>query len=288
MIQQNVHPSLFVWAQGAQPSALSSFVQVRFDETFPKRSDNDLGKLDWCLPRCLAKWVCYISSLPSLGNSWPSWGHLTSANATLAPRLHSAGENPPISSSDAKITVFVSINFLMVFIFHVHLSLKINADDRDFVSNHFNQQCVGVAVMVDMTNLNLAITKDLTSVPGLHRVFHWIPVSMVSSSIEIRKISLIGHTQRVSEWFTVRFIPIHVVHLIIHLCSTWWLQLFTCLLQIRDFFYGRRPFIMFGGVSVRWWKPLPCYNRMIVSPEGESITPSLTHLFVERESGNCV
>ena len=68
--------------------------------------------------------------------------------------------------------MFVSINFLMVLIFHGHLSLKINADDRDFVFNHFNHQCVGVAVMVDMTNLNFEITKDLTSVPGLHRVFH--------------------------------------------------------------------------------------------------------------------
>ena len=60
----------------------------------------------------------------------------------------------------------------MVLIFHVHPSLKINADDRDFVFNHFNHQFVGVAVMVDMTSLNLEITKDLTSVPGLHRVFH--------------------------------------------------------------------------------------------------------------------
>ena len=35
-----------------------------------------------------------------------------------------------------------------------------------------SHQCVGVAVMVDMTNLNLEISKDLTSVPGLHRAFH--------------------------------------------------------------------------------------------------------------------
>ena len=141
----------------------------------------------------------------------------------------------------------------MVLIFHVHPSLKINADDRDFVFNHFNHQCVGIAVMVDMTSLNLEITKDLTSVPGLHRVFHWSPVSMVSSSIVIRKISVIGHTQRVSEWFTVKFIPIHVVHLIIHLCSTWWLQLFTCLLRIRNFFLCSTSF------HHVWW----CKNKVV-------------------------
>ena len=60
----------------------------------------------------------------------------------------------------------------MVLIFHVHLSLKINADNRGFVFNHFNYQCDGVAVMVDMTNLNREIAKDLNSAPGLHRVFH--------------------------------------------------------------------------------------------------------------------
>ena len=74
--------------------------------------------------------------------------------------------------------------------------------------------------MVDMTNLNLEITKDLTSVLGLHRVLHWSPVSMVSSSIVIRKISVIGYKQRVSDCFTVKLIRIHAVHLIIHLYST--------------------------------------------------------------------
>ena len=73
--------------------------------------------------------------------------------------------------------------------------------------NYFNHQCVGVPVMVDMTNLNLEITKDLTSV-------HF------SSSIVITKISVIGYKQRVSDCFTVKFIPIHAVHLIIQLYST--------------------------------------------------------------------
>ena len=68
--------------------------------------------------------------------------------------------------------MFVSINFLMVLIFHVHLSLKTNADDRDFVFDHFNHQRVGIALMVVMTNLNVEITKDLTSVPALHCVSH--------------------------------------------------------------------------------------------------------------------
>lgn len=52
----------------------------------------------------------------------------------------------------------------MVVIFHVRLSLKINADGRDL--------SLIILTMDDMTNLNLEITKDLTLVLGLHRVLH--------------------------------------------------------------------------------------------------------------------
>ena len=67
--------------------------------------------------------------------------------------------------------MFVPNNLLIVLITHVRISLNFNVDDCDFAFNYVNNQCVGIAVMVDMRNVNLEITKGLTSVLGLPQVF---------------------------------------------------------------------------------------------------------------------
>ena len=74
-------------------------------------------------------------------------------------------------SPNAGINMFVPNNLLIVLISHVGISLNINIDDCVLVFNYVNHQCVGIAVMVDMTNVNLEITKDLTLVLGLPHVF---------------------------------------------------------------------------------------------------------------------
>ena len=86
--------------------------------------------------------------------------------------------------------MFVPNNLLIVLISHVGISLNINVDDCDFVFNYVYHQCVGIAVMVDKTNVNLEINKDLTSVLGLHQGFQLSPVSMVSSSIVVNELAV--------------------------------------------------------------------------------------------------
>ena len=76
-------------------------------------------------------------------------------------------------SADAGITVFVPINLLIVLISHVRIriSLNISAADCEFVFNYLDHQCVGIAVMVDMTKINLKITKDMTFNVSQHLVY---------------------------------------------------------------------------------------------------------------------